>query len=266
MKRYSRVFFLLIVLIVGCQLTLAKDSGFLRKPFFAQRVLLTYHTAGDEDYGYEYREQVRYKEISALYIKQTGPSYSYDLYVNAENMEPLYLSLTDHSGEMDAKRVEVEFSQEEIKMRLGAEERIKKKVFRKKEGELIYPAEQFAVLLRNLDFSRAQTTFKGLIYEYPYISTLLFAVEGKERVSVKAGDFDTYKIMLTLPGLKSIFFKAYFWVSTEEPHYLIKYEGKRHKRTVVTELVKIGELDRQPNIAEIESSFSCVLAGYLTLT
>lgn len=241
MKRANRVFFSLLILIISSQLIMAKDSGFLRKPFPAQKVLLTYHTVGDEDYGYEYREKVTYKGIDALYIKQTGPAYSYDLYMNAENMEPLYLSLTNHSWEMDAKSVEIEFSKAKIKMKLGAREQIKEMVFKKKEGELIYPSDQFAILLRNLDFSKAETKFKGLIYQYPYTSTMVFVVEGKERISVKAGVFDTYKVRLTLPGFKSIFFKAYFWVSTEEPHYLIKYEGKRHKDNVVTELVKIEE-------------------------
>jgi hypothetical protein len=150
--------------------------------------------------------------------------------------------LTDHGGEINDQRVEIEFSKVKIKMKLGAGEQIKEKVFKKKEDELIFPADQFAVLLRNLDFSKAKTEFKGLIYQYPYICTMVFVVEGQERISVQAGDFDTYKVKLTLPGFKSIFFKAYFWVSTEEPHYLIKYEGKRHKNTVVTELVKIEEL------------------------
>lgn len=242
MKRYNRVVFSLLVLFISCQLIMAKGSGFLRKPFFDQKVLLTYHTIGDEDYGYEYREKVTYKGIGALYIRQTGPRYSYDFYMNAENMEPLYLSLTDQGEEMDAKSVEIEFSRPKIKMKISADEQIKEKVFKKKEDELIYPADQFAFLLRNLDYSREKTKFKGLIYQYPYINTMVFVVEGKERISVKAGDFDTYKVKLTLPGLKSIFFKAYFWVSTEEPHYLIKYQGKRHKNTVVTELVKIEEL------------------------
>jgi len=94
-----------------------------------------------------------------------------------------------------------------------------------------------------MDFSRSKTKFKGLIYQFPYISTMVFIVEGEERITVKAGEFDTYKIKLTLPGFQSIFFQAYFWVSAEEPHYLIKYEGKRHKRNVVTELVNIEELD-----------------------
>lgn len=64
MKGPKRVFFGLLLLITGSQLTMAKNNNFLPNPFFDQKVLLTYHTVGDEDYGYEYREKVKYKGIA----------------------------------------------------------------------------------------------------------------------------------------------------------------------------------------------------------
>ena len=80
-------------------------------------------------------------------------------------MKPLYLSLTNQGERMDSKGVQIDFSKAEIKMKIITDEQSKEKFFKKREGELIYPEDQFAVLLGNLDFSKEKTYFK--CYQFP---------------------------------------------------------------------------------------------------
>jgi hypothetical protein len=49
---------------------------------------------------------------------------------------------------------------------------------------------------------------------------------GREKIQVPAGEFDCYKLV----GVVDLVVKQIvttYWLSVEEPHFLVKYEGKR---------------------------------------
>ena len=49
---------------------------------------------------------------------------------------------------------------------------------------------------------------------------------GQERISVPAGDFDCFKIEAVVDLIVTEI-KTTFWLSRQEPHFLVKYEGRR---------------------------------------
>jgi hypothetical protein len=62
---------------------------------------------------------------------------------------------------------------------------------------------------------------------------------GLERVSVPAGEFDCYRLVLTvnIPVLKP---KIYCWLTKAPPHFLVKQRGKRGPFTPYYETVLTG--------------------------
>jgi hypothetical protein len=239
LKKTVLTFFLVCFLFTG---GVHASPSFLYKPLIEKSVTLTYHSTDEENYSeHEYRENRYYQGIPVLMIKQDELRYSSELYVKQENMEPLYFFQKGKFNETDKEELTIVFSGTSILMTSVQKGKETKKEFKKEANEIIFPVDEFPLLIRNIDFkNQSPVPFKGLNYEWPYINEMVFQVEGKEQIEVKAGIFDTYKVKLTLPGWKAVFFKSYFWVSTEYPHYLIKYSGRGHeKNSIVTELVKI---------------------------
>lgn len=231
--------FLVLFLFTEC---VNAFQSFLRKPLIEKSVKLTYQSTNEKNYlGYEYRDNRYYQGIPVLMIKQDGLRYSNELYVKQDNMEPIYFSLKNKLDETDIEELTIVFSDTSILLTSVHKGKETKKEFKKEVNEIIFPVDGFALLIRNIDFVNPKPFFfKGLNYQWPYINEMVFQLEGKDQIEVKAGFFETYKVKLTLPGWKAIFFKSYFWVSTEYPHYLIKYSGRGHEvNNVMTELVKI---------------------------
>jgi hypothetical protein len=50
--------------------------------------------------------------------------------------------------------------------------------------------------------------------------------KGRERIAVKGGTFDCYKLEFSMDGFIGTFLsKMNAWYSVEAPHYLVYYEG-----------------------------------------
>ncbi|MGE5576730.1 MAG: hypothetical protein ACM3TT_05975 [Syntrophothermus sp.] len=61
---------------------------------------------------------------------------------------------------------------------------------------------------------------------------------GKEKLKVPAGVFDAYKLEMGVAGAIGFFaqkYRYYFWYTTGEPHYLLRYQDR--EGSAVTELV-----------------------------
>jgi hypothetical protein len=234
------IFFFFLVLLLFTESVNAFQS-FLGKPLIEKNVTLTYSSTDEKDLEYEYRENRNYQGIPVLMIKQDEFRYSSELCVKQKNMEPIYFTRKSKLDETDTEDLTIIFSDTSIVVTSVRKGKETKKEFKKEVNEVIFPVDEFPLLIRDIDFkNQSPVLFKGLNYEWPYINEMVFQVEGKEQIEVKAGLFDTYKVKLTLPGWKAMFFKSYFWVSTESPHYLIKYSGRGYKeKDITTELVKI---------------------------
>jgi hypothetical protein len=236
----KRIFFFFLVLLLFTESINAFQS-FLEKPLIEKSVTLTYSSTDDKNLEYEYRENRDYQGIPVLMIKQDEFRYSSELCVKQKNMEPIYFFQKAKLDETDKEELAIVFSDISIVMTSVHKGKETKKEFRKDVNEIIFPVDEFPLLIRNIDFqNQSPVLFKSLNYEWPYINEMVFQVEGREQIEVKAGIFDTYKVKLTLPGWKAMLFKSYFWISTEYPHYLIKYSGRGYKaKDITTELVKI---------------------------
>jgi hypothetical protein len=234
------IFFLFLVWFLFTESVNAFQS-FLEKPLIEKSVTLTYSSTDEKNLEYEYRENRNYQGIPVLMVKQDEFRYNSELCVKQKNMEPIYFTLKSKLDETDTGELTIIFSDTSIAMTSIHKGKETKKEFKKKVNEIIFPVDEFPLLIRNIDFkNQSSVLFKGLNYEWPYINEMVFQVEGKEQIEVRAGLFNTYKVKLTLPGWKAMFFKSYFWVSTEYPHYLIKYSGRGHeKNSIVTELVGV---------------------------
>lgn len=54
---------------------------------------------------------------------------------------------------------------------------------------------------------------------------MYFKVEGEERVMVKAGTFKCKKVLFTLTDFRSIFYKAYYYITDDEHRYIVKIDN-----------------------------------------
>ena len=71
--------------------------------------------------------------------------------------------------------------------------------------------------------------------------TVDLEMAGEEKISVPAGEFECYKMRITVNQF--IFQpKIYFWISKQEPHFMVKHTGKRgpFTKTYSTSLISLG--------------------------
>jgi hypothetical protein len=84
--------------------------------------------------------------------------------------------------------------------------------------------------------------FKTFMYEYGDALTMKLSCVDLVKVKVKAGDFDCYKLELSVSGWQSIFVpdKFYLYFAKDAPHQFIKYEEKSDDgKWLASELVKV---------------------------
>jgi hypothetical protein len=86
--------------------------------------------------------------------------------------------------------------------------------------------------------------------------TMQLALEGREAVSVPAGQFDCYRLVGTIDlFVKKI--RTVYWITVEDPHFLVRFEGKRGlflSPTYVTELTSLTVGNLGPADGEAEAS------------
>ncbi|MBN2040441.1 MAG: hypothetical protein JW864_10385 [Spirochaetes bacterium] len=99
-----------------------------------------------------------------------------------------------------------------------------------------------ALIARTLDLSSEEKYEFDLIQcdKLPELAAyrMYFQVEGETTVAVKAGNFKCRKVLFSLSGWKGMFYKAYYYISNDEHHYIVKIENMPEGGC--SELVKIN--------------------------
>jgi len=84
-------------------------------------------------------------------------------------------------------------------------------------------------LVRNLDLSRKKPVCFNLvrITRFPKLEThnLFLQVIDNAVIDVPAGRFECKKVMMSLKGYKGFFFKAYFYVTTDDRQFIVRVDN-----------------------------------------
>lgn len=102
------------------------------------------------------------------------------------------------------------------------------KTFNTKEKN-IYSRYALFFSLSGFPFDKqTSVTFKTYMFEYGDALTLRVTNMGKQKVTVKAGTYDCYKMELSIAGWQSIFAsnKYYLYFAVAGTHHFVKYEEK----------------------------------------
>jgi hypothetical protein len=107
------------------------------------------------------------------------------------------------------------------------------------------PTELLPALLRLLPDARDQQMQFELVTGEGYLVGMRARVVGRERVTVPAGNFDSFKVQLEPTGVLAVLAtlrgKLYMWHTVAAPHVWVKYQGPDGSpgvQTVVRELVR----------------------------
>lgn len=117
------------------------------------------------------------------------------------------------------------------------------------EGEIINESVDFNdtvtlendLVARTLDLNSMKKHVFSLLQtnNFPQLKSfqMYFKVLGEETVNVPAGTFNCKKVCFSFDGVSGLFYKAYYYISDDEHHYIVKIENMPMKCT--TELEKI---------------------------
>ncbi len=208
-----------------------------------------FHVADAESYakktsrGYEFTAWLRSAGFIRYFrdIKDSG----YSLW-DGEKLSPLRTYLAQHEGHYRRQKTFI-YDLKDMKVTV-----IKKKPNRAKPSVKVYkiPSLPFEDLMTGLFFYRKYGIFKkGALTVFPAFTGKEFMnsfakVVKREKVSVPAGTFDTYKCALSSDITPRGIFKPrgdiYVWVTADERHIPVKVEAQIIFGTVRAELTKIG--------------------------
>ena len=107
----------------------------------------------------------------------------------------------------------------------------------------IYSRHGIFFSFRGFPFSVGKCVyFKTFISEYGDALPMKLTCVGTQHVKVKAGDFECYKLELSVAGILSIFVhdKYYLYFAKDPPHLFVKYEEHNSKGTYADELININ--------------------------
>lgn len=98
-----------------------------------------------------------------------------------------------------------------------------------------------ALIVRSLDLNSPEKYSFDLLQfdKFPKLEAfpMFFQVEDDVVVSVEAGTFKCKKVLFSLNDWRSLFYKAYYYISYDEHHYIVKIENVPKDGS--TELIKI---------------------------
>jgi hypothetical protein len=107
----------------------------------------------------------------------------------------------------------------------------------------IYSPYAFLISFSGFPFDKEKSVaIKSYIYEYGDVLTMKVTNLGKQKVTVKAGSFECYKLELAVGGWQSLFAsqKSYLYFTVANPHHFVQYEEKDDNgKWNADELVKI---------------------------
>jgi hypothetical protein len=92
-----------------------------------------------------------------------------------------------------------------------------------------------------------KVTFKTYMFEYGDALTMKVTNIGKQKVTVKAGTYECYKLELSIAGWQSVFAsdKYYLYFAVANPHHFVKYEEKKSDGSWnANELVRITKMQK----------------------
>ncbi len=106
------------------------------------------------------------------------------------------------------------------------EEGIKRKEHRLPQGKELAVDGSLLALLRFFPFDEGKIWNLFMVDFSGYAITVTVHQEGREKISVPAGEFECYRlvILVNIPVLKP---KITYWLSARRPHFLVKHQGKR---------------------------------------
>ncbi len=108
----------------------------------------------------------------------------------------------------------------------------------------IYSRYAYFISFRGFPFEVSNSvTFDTYMFEYGDVLSMKVKVLSKEKVSVKAGIFECYKLELSVAGWLSLFapYKSYLYFTVGGTHQFVKYEEKSDNGGWNTdELIKQG--------------------------
>lgn len=108
----------------------------------------------------------------------------------------------------------------------------------------IYSRYAYFISFRGFPFESSKSeTFSTYMYEYGDALSMKVTILSKEKVSVKAGTFECYKMELSVAGWLSLFapYKSYLYFTVDGTHQFIKYEEKSDNGGWnVDELIKVN--------------------------
>jgi hypothetical protein len=99
----------------------------------------------------------------------------------------------------------------------------------KTDEQHFYSPFAYLISFSGFPFEKQKSVnIKSYIYEYGDVLTMKVSNLGKQKISVKAGNFECYKLELTVGGWQSLFTsqQSFLYFTVESPHYFVQYEEK----------------------------------------